>query len=93
MTLSLMALLIGLFVVPVVLLWMGQRLRRRSGRWRAVFWGAVVGYVIGMIVTVAAMHYPPVLWSGGWRTVLVHWGMLLGAIVGGVVRWMAGSRR
>jgi hypothetical protein len=93
MTLSLMALLTGLFVVPVVLLWMGQRLRRRSGRWRAVFWGAVTGYVIGMVATVAAMHYPPVLWSGGWRTVLVHGGMLLGAIVGGVGGWMGGRGR
>lgn len=94
MTVSLLALLLGLFAVPCVLLWMGHRLRRRSSAWRAVFWGAVIGYVVGTIVTLAAMHYPPVPWGGGgWRTALVHWGMLAGGIAGAGAGWVTGGRR
>lgn len=83
MTVSLLALLVGLFGVPVVLLWLGHRLRRHSPRRRAVFWGATIGYVLGMLAMLAAIHYPPVLWQGAdWRTWLVHWGMLAGAALG-----------
>lgn len=94
MSLPMLALLAGLFVVPVGLLWMGHRLRRRTPAWRGAFWGAVAGHVLGMLVSVAAMHVPAVLWGdGGWRTMLVHWAMLLGAVLGGVVGWMMGARR
>jgi peptidoglycan biosynthesis protein MviN/MurJ (putative lipid II flippase) len=94
MSLGLMALLAGLFVVPVALLWMGHRLRRRSAAWRGAFWGAVTGHALGMLVTVAALHYPPVLWGdGGSRPVLVYWPMLLGAVAGGAIGWMLGARR
>ena len=83
MSVSLMALLAGMFVVPVLLLWLGHRLRRRPPLLRAVFWGATVGYVAGMLVSLVAMHYPPSPWDAeGWRTALVHWGMLAGAAVG-----------
>lgn len=94
MSLATLALLAGLFAVPVVLLWMGHRLRRRPAAWRGAFWGAVAGHALGMLVSVGALHYPPVLWGdGGWRTLLVHWAMLLGAVLGGAVGWMMGARR
>ncbi len=94
MSLSLLALLAGMFVVPVALLWLGHRLRRRSARSRGVFWGAVVGHTLGMLASVAAMHVPAVLWAGGdARTIVVHWGMLIGAIVGAAFGWMMGARR
>lgn len=94
MSLSLLALLAGLFIVPVALLWMGHRLRRRTPAWRGAFWGAVAGHTLGMLVTLAALHYPPVLWGdGGWRTTLVHGAMLLGAAAGGAIGWMMGARR
>ena len=47
-------LLAGLFLVPVVLLWLGHRLRRRTAGARAVFWGATIGHSIGIAVTLAA---------------------------------------
>ncbi|HEX6041689.1 hypothetical protein [Longimicrobium sp.] len=94
MSLPTMALLTGLFIAPVALLWMGHRLRRRSAAWKGVFWGAVTGHALGMLVTVAALHYPPVPWGdGGGRPVLVHWAMLLGAVLGGAMGWTAGARR
>jgi L-cystine uptake protein TcyP (sodium:dicarboxylate symporter family) len=83
MTDSRLALVIGLFVVPAVLLWLGHRMRRHSDVRRRVFWGATIGYVLGMLLMLAAIHYPPVLWAGGgWRTTAVHWGMVVGAVVG-----------
>lgn len=86
MTLSMLALLAGMFGVPVLLLWLAHRLRRRPPLWRAVFWGATAGYVAGMLVSLIAMHYPPSPWDAeGWRTALVHWGMLAGAALGAVV--------
>ena len=94
MSVSLMALLAGLFIVPVVLLWLGHRLRRRTAPWRGMFWGAVAGHTLGMLASVAAMHVPAVLWAGGGaRTAVVHWGMLVGAIGGAAFGWMLGSRR
>ena len=94
MSLSLLALLAGLFIVPVVLLWLGHRLRRRTAPSRSAFWGAVAGHTLGMLASVAAMHVPAVLWAGGGaRTMIVHWGMLAGAIAGGAIGWMMGARR
>jgi hypothetical protein len=94
MTLSHVALLIGLFVAPAVLPWLGHRLRRRTPRMRAVFWGATIGYGLGLLATLAALHVPPVLWIGGdARTALVHGGMLLGAVLGAAIGGMMGGRR
>jgi peptidoglycan biosynthesis protein MviN/MurJ (putative lipid II flippase) len=89
-----MALLAGMFIVPIVLLWLGHRLRRRSDRSRGVFWGAVAGHTLGLLASVAAMHVPAVPWAGGdARTTIVHWGMLIGAVAGGATGWMVGARR
>lgn len=78
-------LLAGLFLVPVALLWLGHRLRRRAPGARAVFWGATIGHSMGIIVMLAAVHYPPVVWSEGWRAVAVHWSMVAGAVLGGAL--------
>lgn len=94
MSLALTALLAGMFVVPVVMLWLGHRLRRRSARARGGFWGAVAGHTLGMLASVAAMHVPAILWAGGdARTIVVYGGMLIGAIAGAAIGWMAGARR
>lgn len=78
-------LLAGLFVVPLVLLWMGHRLRRRAPRWRSAFWGAVAGHSAGVLATLWVLHYPAVLWGDGAREMAVHWSMVLGALLGGVI--------
>jgi hypothetical protein len=85
-----LALLMGLFAAPMGLLWLGHRLRRRTAGSRGVFWGAVAGHTLGMLASVAAMHVPAVPWAGGdARTIIVHWGMLVGAVGGAAVGWMA----
>lgn len=86
-------LLAGLFLVPVALLWLGHRLRRRAPGARAVFWGVTIGHSIGIIATLAAAHYPPVLWTEGWRAVAVHWSMVAGALLGAGVGAAAGRGR
>jgi Mg/Co/Ni transporter MgtE len=78
------ALLIGLFVVPALLLALGNRLRRRTPLWRRVFWGGVTGHTLGLVVTVAATLWPPVWWHQGpfWRDAAVHWTLGFGALLG-----------
>lgn len=91
MTGSRLALVAGLFIVPAVLLWLGHHLRRATPTRRRVFWGATIGYLAGMLITLVAIHYPAVLWEGGdWRTAVVHWGMVIGAVVGSAVTGVMG---
>ena len=87
MTLENLALLMGLFVVPALLLALGHRLRRRPPFWRRVFWGGVIGHSLAILVMLTATMYPPVVWEGGLRArdVAVHWSMVLGAVMGGVI--------
>jgi hypothetical protein len=84
MTISLLALLLGLFGVPALLMILGHRLRGRSERHKRRFWGGVLGYVLGMVVAVCAMLLPPVGWADGslLRPFLVHWSMFTGGVLG-----------
>jgi hypothetical protein len=76
------AFLLGIVVVPGVLVWLGHRMRDRSPRQRRVFWGAVIGHSVALIIALVALHYPPVMWDDGPRVVLALWSLLLGAGVG-----------
>lgn len=88
MTFGLVTLLIGLFVVPVALLWLGHRLRRRTARQRAIFWGALWGHVAAMLVATVAVTIPAEGWSAqdlargmlGYGSLVLL--PLLGAVVG-----------
>lgn len=82
------ALFSGLFVVPVILLVLGHRLRKREPRTRSRFWGGLIGYLMGAAVAVLFMLAPPVHWDGGspLRLLAVHWAMLAGFLVGILVR-------
>lgn len=82
-----LALLVGLFVVPALLLALGHRLRRRPPFWRRVFWGGVAGHSIALLVMAAVTMFPPVAWEGGFyaRDVTVHWSIVLGALAGGAI--------
>jgi len=88
---GLVAMLLGVFAVPVALLWTGHRLRRRSPRVRAAFWGALAGHVAAIVVGSAAAMTPPEEWAATdfWRGLLGFWSFLLlpavGALVGAVV--------
>jgi hypothetical protein len=78
------ALLLGLLVAPLVLLWLGHRLRDRSAVARGGFWGGVIGHAAGLLVTVLTSMVPPVWWAGGplLRDFAVHWSPVLLAAFG-----------
>ena len=90
MTLSMLALLLGLFAVPAVALALGHRIAKRPARQRGAFWGIVVGHTIAMLVATAAALYQPVRWSGAdvMRGTMGLWGMLALGLVGGVVGYV-----
>ena len=87
MTPGLAAMLLGVFAVPAALLWAGHRLRRRSARFRAAFWGALVGHVVAMVVGSAAAMTPPEEWASTdrWRGLLGFWSFVLLPAVGAVL--------
>jgi hypothetical protein len=60
---SAMVLLVGLFGVPLVLLVIGHKLRRRTPRQRSVFWGMLVGYIAGGVLSLVASVTPPEMWA------------------------------
>ncbi len=82
-----LALLLGLFAVPALLLWLGHRLHRRSARVRGAFWGGAVGHTLAMCAATVAAMYPPAAWTGGEvaRGVLGFGAMLGGGLIGAVL--------
>jgi hypothetical protein len=86
------ALLVGLFAVPALLLAAGHRLRERSPRSRRAFWGGVIGHSAALAVTLVASHFPPVLWESDARVLLVFWLMAAGGLVGAGVGAALGRR-
>jgi hypothetical protein len=70
----------GLLVMPMLLLWLGHRLRDRSAIQRGAFWGGVIGHTTALIIALVALHYPPVMLTGGMRSAVALWAMVaLGA--------------
>lgn len=95
MTIGTIALLIGLFVMPVVLLGLGHRLRRRSPMQRRIFWGALVGYLVAALAAMWVGMVPAAEWSSTdtARGLLGFWGLLLGPIIGAAAAAIASTRR
>lgn len=87
MTMGTLAMLVGLFGVPVFLLWAGHRLRRRSPRVRVVFWGVLTGYGVASLAALAVSIYPAAMWSADdtLRGVLGFWSFVIGGLLGAAV--------
>ena len=81
------ALLFGLFGAPLVLLYLGHRLRDHGPRAKRRFWGGVIGYIAGMLLSMIAMLGPPVFWAGAGlaRDIAIHWSMLSGLLLGLII--------
>ncbi len=91
------ALLVGIFGAPLLLLGAGRRFRSRSRRHRAVFWGGVIGYGIAVLGVNLALMLEPVMWTEATplRAAIVFWGLVAGAGAGaglGALRsaWVGG---
>jgi hypothetical protein len=95
MTIGTLAMLIGLFGVPVFLLWAGHRMRRRSPRVRAVFWGALAGYGVASIAALAVSIYPAAVWDATdtLRGLFGFWSFVIGSLVGAMVGLVVARQR
>lgn len=70
------ALLLGSTLAPLVLLWMGGRLHRRTPGTQAAFRGGALGFLLAVVLVTALLvtgphHWPP---ASGIRL----WGVVLG---------------
>ena len=92
MSVHLAVFLLGLFGVPLMLLGYSHRLRKRSPRARAVFWGAAIGHCIAGCVAVVFGMIPPEAWTSDEfaRGFAGLWSLLIfpaaGALAGAVLR-------
>ena len=94
MSIDTVALLAGLLLAPVWLVWLGHGLRQKSGRAHTVFWWAVGGNSIAVIVMCIALFAPPLMWHDATlRALVIHWSLLLGPIAGGLVGVLAARTR
>lgn len=68
----------GLYLVPLLLLAWGHKIRRLNPRARRAFWGAVLGHCIAGTLVMFGM-IPPEEWTAGEtvRGLLGFWGLLL----------------
>lgn len=57
--------LLGLFGVPLGLLFTAHKLRRRSQRVQGAFWGAALGHCIAAVLAVTWGMIPPEAWEAG----------------------------
>lgn len=94
MTTSLLALLLGLYLVPLLALAVGHRLTRRARPARMAFWGLVIGHTVAAAAATAAALYLPVRWSDAdaARGAIGLWSMLVLGLLGGAIGWLVGSR-
>ena len=90
MSLNLIGLVIGLFIVPAWLLLEGHGLRRRSKRTRRVFWGGVLGHTIGIAPMTMAAIMPAELWGADdpLRVFLVYWALVAGTLLGVLIGFL-----
>ena len=95
MSIGVAALLVGLFVIPVILLYMGHRLRKRSRRWRLTFWGALFGHTLAACFALWYSMVPPEIWSSGdfSRGLFGFYGMVLGAVAGAALGVLLSLKR
>ena len=87
MTFGFWGMMLGAFGIPALLLWAGHRLRRRSARWIAVFWGAVIGHAASLVIGPVAAMIPAAEWGQNdvWRGALGYWSFLVCPVLGALV--------
>jgi hypothetical protein len=94
MSAGVLALLLGLFVVPAFLLWAGHHWHNRSARLRGAFWGGLTGHTLAALIASITAMYKPELWSSSdtLRGLLGFWLMLLAGLAGILIGALVGAR-
>ena len=90
-----LAFLLGLFIVPVALLYLGHRLRRKPKRVRAVFWGALIGHTAGAGFATWYSMVPPEEWTSAdtVRGFFGFYAMLAFALIGAALGYLLSRKR
>ena len=89
MSLHILAFIIGLFLVPLALLAVAHKLRRRSPRVRSAFWGAVLGHIAAAVVAttwgmIPAETLTPAEGARGFASL---WTLLVFPLLGAAIGW------
>ena len=94
MSVGTVAMLVGLFVIPIILLGLGHRMRRRTPTQRRIFWGGLVGYLVAALAALWVGMVPPAEWSSAdtVRGVLGFGGLVIGPILGAMAALALGRR-
>jgi hypothetical protein len=95
MSVGLVVFVIGLFGVPIALLVLGHRLRRRSARAQAIFKGAIIGHCVAGALAVLWGMLPPEAWQSGEsaRGFAGLWSLLLFPVLGALAFAVRGRRQ
>jgi hypothetical protein len=77
--------IVGLYVVPIVLLAWGHKIRRLSPKSRRAFWGAIIGHCVAGILAVTLGMIPPEAWTSEEtiRGFFGLWALFLLPLIGG----------
>ena len=86
--------LIGLYVMPIVLLAWGHRIRRLSPGMRRAFWGAITGHCIAGVLAVTLGMIPPEAWTAEEpiRGFFGLWALLALPVTGAAVAFLTKPR-
>ena len=86
MTPAIVAFLLGLYVLPLGLLWLGHHLKRRSPRAKGIFWGAIIGHCMAGTLALVAGLMLPEEWTAQeqLRGFLGLWSLLIFPVAGGL---------
>jgi hypothetical protein len=89
-----LALLLGLFAVPALLLWAGHHLRRRPPRVRRIFWGALIGHTLAALAVLWVGMSPAAEWTGSdtVRGLIGFGGLVIGGVLGALAGLLSGTR-
>lgn len=85
MSFGIVVFLLGLYVMPLVLLAWGHKIRRLSPKSRRAFWGAIIGHCVAGVLALTLGMIPPESWTSEEtiRGFFGLWGLLLLPLVGG----------
>ncbi|MBL8981102.1 MAG: hypothetical protein JNL26_02905 [Gemmatimonadetes bacterium] len=86
-TLHQLLLVVGLFGVPVILLVVAHRIKRRPPRRQRAFWGGVIGHLVAVALAMYASLSPAIGWlpTDTTRGLLGVWSLIALPIVGSIL--------
>lgn len=90
MNIHILVFIVGLFLVPLALLIVAHKLRRRPARMRNAFWGAILGHIVAAVVAMTWGMIPPETLTPQEtsRGVAALWSLLVFPLAGAAIGWI-----